>query len=142
MTDEATRHHLDIIQSVVNRLSGHSFSIKAWSVGLVSGIMIFAQAGSNARYAAFALLPCLAFWWLDAYYIRLERLYRQLYEAVLSDDKSHCPSPHSMSVQKYAPLVDSEWRIMVSKSVVPLHLAVLVGIFAAYLAGELAQYTR
>ena len=35
-SDENQRKHLDIIQGVITRLAGNSFSIKTWAVGLIT----------------------------------------------------------------------------------------------------------
>jgi hypothetical protein len=74
--------HLEMIQGVINRMAGNSFLIKGWSVTMVSALFALAAAGSNPLFAYLAYFPALAFWALDAYFLRQERLFRKLYHHV------------------------------------------------------------
>jgi hypothetical protein len=80
--EEKQLKHLEMIQGVINRLAGNSFQMKGWSITLIAALMALAAHEANERYAAVALLPALCFWGLDAYYLRQERLFRKLYDAV------------------------------------------------------------
>lgn len=75
--------HLKMIQAVISRMSQTSFIIKGWSITVVAGILTYSIV-SNRGLGLFALFPCLMFWCLDSYYLRQERLFRRLYEAVRS----------------------------------------------------------
>jgi len=73
--------HLDFIQSAIARMGANSFQMKAWNVGLATAAIGFAAAkDSHSRAAVFALAPGFVFWCLDAYYLRLERAFRNLYK--------------------------------------------------------------
>lgn len=74
--------HVEMIQGVVNRLAGNSLLLKGWAVTLVSALIAAGVSGAEPRYGAIASLPIIAFWSLDAYYLRQERLYRRLYDRV------------------------------------------------------------
>ena len=64
--------HLEMIQGVINRLASNSFSIKQWTVMLVSAIFVLvALDGSVPVWVA--LVPVVAFWGLDGYFLRQER---------------------------------------------------------------------
>jgi hypothetical protein len=78
--NEDNRKHLDLIQGVINRLAGNSFSVKTWAVGLITVLVGFSAKDANAAFAVALILPALCFWGLDAYYLRQERLYRKLFE--------------------------------------------------------------
>ena len=71
--------HLEMIQGVVGRMASNSFALKGWAVTLVAGIFVLAQTDTEKLYFIVAYIPIIAFWLLDAYYLRLERLYRALY---------------------------------------------------------------
>lgn len=73
--------HLDFLQSAIGRMGGNSFQMKSWNVALASAVIGLAAAkDSHPRGAALAFVPSLVFWFLDAYYLRLERAFRKLYE--------------------------------------------------------------
>jgi hypothetical protein len=74
--------HLEMIQAVVTRLSNEGFLIKGWTVtlaGVVAGLAINSESWSLALLGC---LPTLAFWALDAIFLRDERLFRDLGEYV------------------------------------------------------------
>jgi hypothetical protein len=73
--------HLDFINGVIGRLAGNSFQMKSWNVALAAAVIGFAASkDSHGAAAVFAVVPALAFWFLDGYYLGLERLYRKLYK--------------------------------------------------------------
>lgn len=73
--------HLQMIQSIVDRMGKNSFSLKGWAVGVM--VAIYAFAGQNYNKAVIVtLIPLIIFWILDSYYLMLERKYRRLYDEV------------------------------------------------------------
>ena len=74
--------HLEMLQGVISRMANNSFLLKGWSVILVSALFALAAAKALALLALLALLPAIAFWILDAYFLRQERLFRKLYDQV------------------------------------------------------------
>jgi len=67
---------LEIIQGIINRMAHNSFLIKGWTITLVVVTLLL----QGNKYYTF--IPILVFWFLDAYFLRLERLYRRLYNWV------------------------------------------------------------
>ena len=74
--------YLQMIQAVVQRMATNSFQLKGWAVTLVGVIAALTVESANTRMRYWLLLPLLVFWLLDAYYLRLERVYRLLYRHV------------------------------------------------------------
>ena len=74
--------HLEFIQGVINRLASDSFRMKGWSVVLVSALFVLLAQEGRLEFVVVALLPVLAFWGLDGYFLWQERLYRALYDHV------------------------------------------------------------
>jgi hypothetical protein len=72
--------HLEMIVGIISRLAGNSFQMKSWNVALASAAIGFAAAkGAHTHAALLAVVPSAAFWFLDGYYLTLERRYRALY---------------------------------------------------------------
>ena len=71
-----------MIQAVVNRMSVNSFLLKGWSVVLISALFALAAGDSEALFVYIAYFPAFAFWMLDAYFLRQERLFRKLFDRV------------------------------------------------------------
>ena len=78
---EAVRAHLSIVQGVINRMAGNSASCKNWCVVLVAAILVLVARTDTTDYAPLALLPTLLFLFLDAYYLALEQVFRNSYNA-------------------------------------------------------------
>lgn len=94
-------HHLDLVQGVITRMASNSFALKTWTVGLASAILAldFAQATKGVGFVA--LLPLLAFWWLDAYYLLQERIYRALYTDIVSPPEDPDDRPKSLHLNAW-----------------------------------------
>lgn len=92
---EVIHKELDLIQDVIKRMATNSFQVKAWLIGILSALVviesksIFAQAGSNNLFSLemnlFLFLPILCFWYLDAFFLSTEKLYRELYKWVVNN---------------------------------------------------------
>lgn len=72
----AVRAHLTIEQSVIQRMAGNSASCKSWCVTLVSAILVVIADKDKPALAYLGVLPTLVFFVLDAYYLGLERMFR------------------------------------------------------------------
>ncbi len=89
MTDEsrvgpespAVHKHLEIMQGVINRMAENSRSCKVWCVTLVSAILVLVARTGQPEHALIALAPSVLFYFLDAYYLSLERGFRRSYVA-------------------------------------------------------------
>lgn len=77
---------IDLIQNIINRMAKNSFLIKGWAVTLISVIIVF--SGNRFRFYYCALI-LIGFWALDAYYLYIERRYRELYQWVIKNRKNN-----------------------------------------------------
>jgi uncharacterized membrane protein len=75
------RAHLLLIQAIINRMSVGSFVLKGWSVLVVAALLAVA-ANASPRFAWLALFMAIAFWLLDAHFLRQVQLFRRLQERV------------------------------------------------------------
>ena len=119
---EDTTKHLEFIQAVTARMAGNSFLLKGWTVTLAAALFALAANDARVTFAAVALFPALSFWGLDAYYLRQERLFRELYDAVrLAPDDAFDKDPFSLSTAKYEHKVESWGKTLGAPSVLALH---------------------
>jgi len=79
--------HMDMIQAVIGRLAGNSFLIKGWAITVAGVFFGFAVKDLAWDLALAGLLPTLAFWIVDTYFLRSERLFRALYDQVRTFDE-------------------------------------------------------
>jgi hypothetical protein len=99
--------HLDAVQTIITRLAQNSFTIRGWSVTLVSAVFAIMATQSKTNSSAltlFALAPAWIFWALDAYYLHQERLFRQHHAAIarrLCDSRAADIAPFDMDLTPY-----------------------------------------
>ena len=79
--------HLDFLQLVITRMNVNSFLLKGWTVTLVSALFAFAAKDTNIKYIIITYICIPLFWFLDGYYLSLERQYRELYNVVRQRDE-------------------------------------------------------
>ncbi len=115
--------HLEMIQRVIDRLSGATFLTKRWSFALTAVLLSFALQQRVCQLAVVSAAVTLAFWILDQDFLRSERLFRLFYEHVRTTDE---PDPYFMdaagekfmSVVKEAGLEEriGRWKVFRSRT--------------------------
>lgn len=77
---------IDLIQSCINRMASNSFLLKGWAVSLVAVILALSGKNINPYFLClFSLIPLTSFWFLDAFFLYTEKLYRKMYEWVITE---------------------------------------------------------
>jgi hypothetical protein len=122
--------HLDYIQQTVSLMVTASFQTKAWNIGLVTAVLAFAASDKNSAFLWVALLPALMLWFLDSYFLRQERLYRALYDAVRKTNST--VEAFSMDTRPFVnePRMQ-RWKVLFSETLLSFHGTVLVVIVLA-----------
>ena len=88
MNKEEKVAHLQMIQDIIARMGQNSFQIKGWAIGIMIAIFSFAGEQSNTRCILFTIIPLIIMWFLDSYYLQLERKFRLLYDDVRTSEKN------------------------------------------------------
>ena len=120
--------HLEFVQAVINRLSTNSFLLKGWSVLLISGLFALAAAQDNKGFAIYSLVPAIALWGLDGYFLALERNYRGLY------DKVRLLTPEQVDFAMTLVVINGNrdfFQACFSRTLLVFHGAVIISITAA-----------
>lgn len=123
---EAKLKHLEIIQDVINRMANNSFLLKGWSIVLVSALFALAAKDSNKLYIYLAYFPTIAFWVLDGYFLRQEKLYRKLYDKVRNTDDSKID--FSMDTSSVTKQVSAWSEVVFSKTLSIFHGVIVLTI--------------
>jgi hypothetical protein len=77
--------HLEFIEGIISRLAGNSFQMKSWNVALATAAVgLEAAKDSKPTLGVLAVVPAIAFWCLDAYYLAQESLHRCLYKKAVA----------------------------------------------------------
>jgi hypothetical protein len=94
---ESRIKHLEFVHNTINRLSHKSFLVKSWSITLITGLLAFGIEKQNLLLFYLAIPVVLLFWFLDTYYLWLEKVFRALYDGIL--EKS--VKPLSMDISDF-----------------------------------------
>ncbi len=77
---------LKILQSVINRMAQNSLECKKWTLALAVGVLsLKIEAISNSYGLCVLGVLLLCFWFLDAYYLTQERLFREQYKWLIKN---------------------------------------------------------
>ncbi len=124
--------HLELLQAVIARLANEAALVRGWALTVAAAFFGFAAKALSWRIAAVGLLPVVAFWWLNVYYLRSERKYRCLYDRVTRDDEG--VEPFSMDASKENVSV---WGVMWSPVVWPFYMVMVAVGAVLIVAGAL-----
>ena len=84
--------HLEMLQTVVSRMSGYGASFKSYCITVTTAVIGFALTLQRPSVVALALLPILFFALADAQYLRVEREFRGTFDLVRKQDWDVMPS--------------------------------------------------
>jgi len=114
---------IKVIQDIIKRMASNSFSIKAWTITLIVATLLFK---GNSHHTFITFLPLLAFWFLDAYYLQQERLFRKVYEWVIKYRLENDDELFNVNPMRFKDKVASVFRIMFSVSILPFYGGIFI----------------
>jgi hypothetical protein len=79
-TSPSVQAHLSILQNIIQRMAANSTASKTWCITLVSAILVVVADKGKPQYTFIALIPTILFLALDAYYLALEKGFRNSYK--------------------------------------------------------------
>lgn len=126
--------HLTFIQGVINRMGQNSFFLKGWSVTVVAALFALASQGSNKAFVLVAYFPAFMFWFLDAFFLHQEKLYRKLYEKVATGNIDS--DTLTLDTKPLRNEVDSYLSVIFSKTLLPFY-GVIIGVILFVMFGIL-----
>lgn len=114
--------HLELVQNVISRMASNSFMLKGWAVTLVAGIFALAEKDADKLYFLVSYIPVVVFWWLDAYYLFQERLYRLLYDKVCQTSDDCIDFSLKATVEEFGSDKNSFCNCLLSKTEIGFYL--------------------
>lgn len=151
MENEQKLHkEIDLVQDVLKRMAANSFRVKAWTMAILGGVLalskeiIFQTPSTPVNEVAsislsiFLVLEVIVFWYLDGFFLRAKRRYKNLYQWLLEyrhqtdeylyDLNTFTRAVNGKSTEIKAPSVI---KAMLSKTLLPFY--VLPFLFVAVL---------
>ncbi len=118
-------------------MAGNAFALKSLAVTVVAAVIALSGSDGGAAHSAtialVSIAPIVLFWLLDAHYMRIERAYRHLFDAVRRGDGVE---PFAMDSRPYWSKVGSIARVGVSSMVMALYPALIVVLFVLWQASQ------
>jgi hypothetical protein len=130
--EDARIKHLEFIQAVIARLGNDGFLTRGWALTVAGAFLGFAVNSRNRWLAIASILPTIGFWWLDAYFLRAERLFRKLYGRVSRKDQRVHPFFMSATSTTFLELLEEKerrdlahWRVLLRPALLGLYIVLL-----------------
>lgn len=90
VTIEEQHKEIDLIQSCITRMANNSFMIKGWLITIYAVVLALLPEKINIVLLCVTLLTITwAFWYLDGFFLRTEKVYRKIYDWVLKERPNH-----------------------------------------------------
>lgn len=143
-TEEDDRQYLGMLQGNIERMAANSANCKAWMVTIVSAMMALQCAVEDLNgWILLGILPVVLFWYMDVYYLHLERGMRNRETVFVNILKSNDLAGYEEALFDFKPLMikkdeltkdkaqaglvatDDRW---LTKSVVPFYGLTLAGV--------------
>ena len=131
----AVHTHLTIMQSAIKWMAENSRSCKLWCVTLVAAVLVLVARTGKSEHALIALAPTALLYVLDAYYLAIERGFRESYNNFVEDVHAGQPAYASeiYIVERHGSIAKGTlWAMFRSFSVLPFYLMVVITIILAW----------
>jgi len=127
---EAVRAHLEISQSVIQRMAANSAASKAWCVSLVSAILVLVADKGKPQFTYIAIIPTILFFALDVHYLALEKMFRNSYNNFIHKlHKGKITAEDLFAIKPAGHMPDAVNEAVKSFSIWPFYLTLLVMIW-------------
>lgn len=116
MDNNDLHKEIDLIQNCISRMARNSFMLKGWAISLLAVVLAITTDRLNPLFLFFSVfVPLVCFWYLDAFFLRTEKMYRKMYEWVLKERKEgRLDFQYDLEPSRFKNQVKSHCRVMLS----------------------------
>lgn len=75
-----TQTHISTLQNIISRMTNYSLNVKTWCVTLSTGLIVALIQKQSQCYYWIGFIPITLFYFLDCYYLGLEKCFREIYD--------------------------------------------------------------
>ena len=135
---------IDLIQSCIGRMAQNSFLVKGWLITLIAVVLALLPENFNIRgLCIVGLAITICFWYLDAFFLKTEKLYRWKYEWVIQNrmsSQSHFYDLNPYNKEMWTLIKEGVVKqepsivgVMLTKTLIPMYGTLLVCIIALFI---------
>ena len=124
--------NLEFIQGVINRLSSNAFLFKGWFITIIGAVATAMLTTENYNLLWLIFGTVLLFWFIDAYYLMLERCYCKLFSQVAKTDAEKIT--YDMNVQPFISF--TAWYSAFRRPVMLMFYGVVLLVLAGFMVGN------
>ena len=129
----SVQSHLQIMQSVIQRMGTNSIFCKTWCITIVSAILVLIADKNRPDFALVALAHTVLFFILDAHYLALEKAFRQSYDDFISKlHKNQLSTEDLYSVLTKGKISHHQFEAVKSFTIWAFYSALVAVIFLTY----------
>lgn len=118
---------IDLVQGCISRMAQNSFVIKGWTITLIAvALALLPEKFDVKLLCGISIVTTACFWYLDAFYLKMEKLYRLKYQWLIAnrletDEYCYDLNPHNSKMR--LPNEEKEpciFKIMITKTLLPI----------------------
>lgn len=111
---------IDLIQGCINRMANNSFLLKGWLVSILAVVLALSLDELNKFIIAITvIMVTISFWYLDAFFLRTEKMYRKMYEWVLKKRKEgEADFQYDLNPHRFDGQVENIIKVMFSNTLI------------------------
>lgn len=129
INNEILHKEIDLIQACINRMANNSFLLKGWCVSLILAVLALSKEQLIFSNGWFVFIPIVLFWGLDTYFLRLERMYRKLYQWVIGNrPKGNVEYLYDLNAYRFKHDVENFLCVFFSKSLLMFYMGILLSV--------------
>lgn len=110
MDNSDKKYYLSQIQEIVKRMGSNSFVVKGWFITLITAMYAVYFHNNDFRSLIGVIIVSLLFWYHDAYYLSLERSYRNFFDRARMMNSSEIDFSLELKKEDRVSLISSAFR--------------------------------
>ena len=135
--EDILEKEIDLIQNCIARMGQNSFNVKGWLIGLIIAVIALLPESIDISVICLIIIgTTVVFWGLDAFYLKIEKLYRWKYEWVIekrmsTEDYAYNLNPYQKEMWLLNPNNTPRKepffvRIMFTQTLIPFYLPIII----------------
>lgn len=127
--------HREFIQLTITRMNTNSFQIKSLAITIVAAFLGIYASNPKTLFLIIPVPIVFLFWFLDAYYLQLERKFRGIYNDVCNitpEAEKKTKKTFLMDTSLYQGGDYSFFNVFKSSTILPLYFIIIISLIGLF----------